>query len=184
MLFILAACNSASTTQDVALSPTGTLPSVRMTDITSTVSFTLSGGATGTYTLHEPLPISKLRHGHQEFTIDVNDGHATIFMAFIGYHGPDTYTLSEDTNGGDIHIALAQHTWDLSPLPPSYCVLTITSDTPITYANIDTPTAYTTIDRMKGFFSCPRLLSSNQQASQQPIEVSKGMIDIAIIVES
>ena len=165
-------------------SPTQTSPAIKATNITSTVSFTLSGGATGTYTLHEALPISKLRHGHQEFTIDVNDGHATIFMAFIGYHGPDTYMLSEDTNGGDIHIAIAQHMWDLSPLSSSRCVLTVSSDTPITYANIDTPTAYTTIDRMKGFFSCPRLLSSNQQAPQQPIEVSNGMIDIAIIVES
>jgi len=184
MLLLFVGCDNSSTTRIVALSPTRTLPPIATANIASTISFTLTGGATGTYTLHAPLPISKLRHGHREFTIDVNDKNTTIFLAFIGYHGPDTYTLSEDSNGGDIHIALAQHSWDLSPSQSAQCTLTITGDTPITYSNIDTPTAYTTIDRLKGFFSCPRLLSSNPKYPLQPIEVSKGMIDIAIIVES
>ena len=105
-------------------------------------------------------------------------------MAFYGYHGPATYALAETTDGGDVHIAFAQHTWDLSPKPPAQCTLTIASDTPTTYNNIDTPTAYTIIDRMRGSFSCPTLLSSNPTQPQPPITLSNGRIDIAMIVES
>jgi len=101
----------------------------------------------------------------------------SIFLAFYGYHGPDTYTLSEDINGGDVRIDFDHESasWDLSLRPKAQCTLTITSDT---------PTMDVGIDRMKGAFSCPLLPSSSPNHPQQPVAVSNGHIDVAIIVES
>ena len=143
----------------------------------STVSFTLNGGVTGAYIIQASLPTSKLRHGYREFTIDVADAGISIFLAFYGYHGPGTYTLSEDINGGDVHIDFYQESasWDLSLMPKAQCTLTITSDT---------PTMDVGIDRMKGTFSCPMLPSSSPNHRQQPVAVSNGHIDVAIIAES
>ena len=143
----------------------------------STVSFTLNGGVTGAYIIQASLPTSKLRHGYREFTIDVADAGISIFLAFYGYHGPGTYTLSEDINGGDVHIDFYQESasWDLSLMPKAQCTLTITSDT---------PTMDVGIDRMKGTFSCPLLASSSSNHPQQPVAVSNGHFDVAIIVES
>ena len=143
----------------------------------STVSFTLNGGVTGAYIIQASLPTSKLRHGYREFTIDVADAGISIFLAFYGYHGPGTYTLSEDINGGDVHIDFYQESasWDLSLMPKAQCTLTITSDT---------PTMDVGIDRMKGTFSCPMLPSSSPSRRQQPVTVSNGHFDVAIIAES
>jgi hypothetical protein len=143
----------------------------------STISFRLSGGANGRYTVHAPLPTSKLRHGHREFTIDVEHGGASVFIVFYGYKGPGTYMLAQVINGGDVHIALKKNTasWDLSLQPQARCTLTIQSDS---------PTQSTGLDRMKGSFSCPRLSSSAPAHPQQPVTVSDGAFDIAIIVES
>jgi hypothetical protein len=143
----------------------------------STVGFTLHGGVTGIYKIQTSLPTSKLRHGHREFTIDVAHAGISIFLAFYGYHGPGTYTLSEDINGGDVRINFYQKSasWDLTLRPGAQCTLTITSDTPTIYAGID---------RMRGAFSCPLLPSSSPNHPQQPVAVSSGHIDVAIIVES
>src|SRR6266436_7219810 len=146
-------------------------------DDVSIVSFTLNGGVTEAYSIQASLPTSKLRHGHREFTIDVAHAGSSIFLAFYGYHGPGTYTLSEDINGGDVRIALDHESasWDLSLRPKAQCKLTITSDS---------PTMDVGIDRMKGSFSCPLLPSSSPNHPQQPVAVSNGHIDVAIIVES
>jgi hypothetical protein len=143
----------------------------------STVSFTLNGGVTGVYTIHASLPTSKLRHGYREFTIDVADADMSIILAFYGYHGPGTYTLSSGSNGGDVRINFVHESvsWDLSLRPKDQCILTITSDT---------HTMYIGIDRMLGTFSCPLLPSSSPNHPQQPIAVSGGHIDVIIIVES
>jgi hypothetical protein len=127
--------------------------------------------------IHASSPTSKLRHDHREFTIDVAHAGMSIFLAFYGYHGPGTYTLSEGTNGGDVRIEFNQESasWDLSSKPMAQCSLTITSDTPMMYAGID---------RMKGAFSCPLLPSSSPNHTQRPVAVSSGRIDVAIIVES
>jgi len=101
----------------------------------------------------------------------------SIFLAFYGYHGPDTYTLSEDINGGDVRIDFDHESasWDLSLRPKAQCTLTIASDTPILHVGID---------RMRGAFSCPLLPSSSPTHPQQPVAVSSGHIDVAIIRES
>jgi hypothetical protein len=143
----------------------------------SSVSFMLNGGVTGEYVISTSTPTSKLRHGHKEFTIDVANAGMSIFIAFYGYHGPSTYMLSEDVNGGNVHINIEQKlaSWDLSLRPKAECTLTITSDTPTMSAGID---------RMEGTFFCPLLPSSSPTHPQQSVAVSKGHIDVAIIVES
>lgn len=184
LLFLLAGCNSPGVVQKT---PAKTGPSETSSSSTtnattaandvSTVSFTLHGGVSGIYMIHASLPTSKLRHGHREFTIDVAGAGMSIFLAFYGYHGPGTYTLSQDVNGGDVRIDFNQKatSWDLSLRPKAQCTLTITSDIPTMYAGID---------RMKGAFSCPLLPSISPNYSQLPVAVSSGHIDIAIIVES
>ncbi|HEV2654765.1 MAG TPA: hypothetical protein VGT82_07395, partial [Ktedonobacteraceae bacterium] len=143
----------------------------------STVTFALAGGANGNFTVHASLPTSKLRHGHREFTIDVEHAGASVFLVFYGYNGPGTYTLALVINGGDMHIALGKNTgsWDLSLQPQARCILTIQSDL---------PTQSTGLDRMKGSFSCPRLFSSTPGHPQKPVRVSDGSFDVAILVES
>jgi hypothetical protein len=188
LLFLLAGCgNTGNSPGVVQKTPAKTEPletgspfptnTTAAADGVSTVSFTLSGGVTGTYKIRASLPTSKLRHGHREFTIDVAHAGISIFLAFYGYHGPGTYKLSEDINGGDVRIDFEQESasWDLSLRPSAQCTLTITSDTPGTYVGID---------RMRGAFSCPLLPSSSPIHPQPPVAVSNGEIEVAIIVES
>jgi hypothetical protein len=188
LLLLLAGCANADSSPGVVqktpaktgpleTSSPSTADATTVANDLSTVSFTLNGGVTGLYMIHASLPTSKLRHGHREFTIDVAHAGMSIFLAFYGYHGPGTYTLSEEINGGDVRIDFDQESasWDLSLRPKAQCTLTITSDT---------PTMYVGLDRMKGTFSCPLLPSSSPNHPQQPVAVSSGHIDVAIIVES
>jgi hypothetical protein len=188
LLFLLAGCGNAGNSPGAAQktpartgsletgSPSSSIATILANEV-STVSFKLNGGVTGVYMIQASLPTSKLRHGYREFTIDVADAGMSIFLAFYGYHGPGTYTLTEDINGGDVRINFDHESasWDLSLMPKAQCTLTITSDT---------PTRYVGIDRMEGIFSCPLLPSSSPNHPQQPVAVSSGHIDIAIIVES
>jgi hypothetical protein len=188
LLFLLAGCGNAGNSPGAAQktpartgsletsSPSSSIATILANEV-STVSFKLNGGVTGVYMIQASLPTSKLRHGYREFTIDVADAGMSIFLAFYGYHGPGTYTLTEDINGGDVRINFnhGSASWDLSLRPKAQCTLTITSDT---------PTRYVGIDRMEGIFSCPLLPSSSPNHPQQPVAVSSGHIDIAIIVES
>lgn len=188
LLFLLAGCGNVSTTPGVVQKAPGNTESLAIgnphstsptspTNDTSTVSFTLDGGARGAYAVQASLPTSKLRHGHREFTIDVAHTGTSIFLAFYGYDGPGTYTLSGYSNGGDVRIDFDQESasWDLSLRPEAQCTLTVTNDTPTIYAGIH---------RMRGVFSCPLLFSSSPNHPQQPVKVSNGQIDVAIIVES
>ena len=188
LLFLLAGCSNLSNSPGaVQKTPAQTGPletgspfptnATTVANGASTVSFTLYGGVTGVYAIHASSPTSKLRHGHREFTIDVEHAGMSIFLAFYGYHGPGTYTLSEDINGGDVRIDIDHEnaSWDLSLRPKAQCTVTITSDT---------PSMYISIDRMLGTFSCPQLPSSSPNHPQQPVAVSSGHIDVAIIVES
>lgn len=188
LLFLLAACGNVGTTPGVAQKapgkteslPTGKPHPTSATSVTndmSTVSFTLDGGARGAYTIQASLPTSKLRHGHREFTIDVAHAGMSIFLAFYGYVGPGIYTLSGYSNGGDVRIDFDRESasWDLSLRPQAQCTLTITNDT----ATLDVG-----IHRMRGAFSCPLLFSSSPNHPREPVTVSNGHIDVAIIVES
>lgn len=143
----------------------------------STIHFTLSGGNNGRYTVHASLPTSKLRHGHREFTVDVEQSGMSVFLVFYGYEGPATYTLAQIINGGDVHIALGKNTssWDLSLQAKAHCTMTVQSIMLI---------QSTGLGRMKGTFSCPLLFSSTPNHPAKPVTVSNGTFDVAIIIES
>src|SRR5258708_9503994 len=143
LLFLLAGCANAGNSPGAMQKPpattgllqTGSPPTTDATTVAndlSTVSFTLHGGATGLYLIHASLPTSKLRHGHREFTIDVAHAGMSIILAFYGYHGPATYTLSEVSNGGDVRIDFDHESasLDLSFKPEAQCTLTIASISP------------------------------------------------------
>ena len=187
LLFLLAGCGNSPGVVQKTPAQTGPLETgspfptggTAVANEVSTVSFTLHGGVTGVYTIHASLPTSKLRHGFREFTIDVADAGMSIILAFYGYHGPGTYTLARGSDGGDVRIGFDQGSasWDLSSSSPkTQCTLTITSDTPTL--------VYAGLDRMEGAFSCPSLPSSSPTHRQQPVTVSNGRIDVAIIRES
>ncbi len=143
----------------------------------STITFSLTGGQSARYALHAASPTSKLRHGHREFTIDIEDAPRSLFIVFYGYMGPGNYTLTKNTNGGDVHISLgnAAPAWDLSLQPKASCVMTIRSDTPTTLAGLD---------RMQGTLACPLLFSSNPDVPKPVVTLRDGSFDIAILVES
>jgi len=143
----------------------------------STIKFSLVGGKSATYTLHAATPISMLRHGHREFTIDIVDAKLSIFIVFYGYQGPGNYTLTKTTNGGDVHFSLGDTApaWDLSLQPQASCALAVLSDT---------PTALAPLDRMQGTLTCPRLFSSNPTYPQSPVSLQNSSFDIAMLVES
>src|SRR5258708_39989750 len=150
LLFLLAGCGNTSnssglvqktSTKTEQLGTSSPFPTNTTTiaDDVSTVSFTLYGGVTGAYSIHTSSPTSKLRHGHREFTIDVAHAGSSIFLAFYGYHGPGTYTLSEDINAGDVRIDFYQESasWDLSLMPKAQCTLMSTNELPTMYVCIN-----------------------------------------------
>lgn len=180
MVFALMGCGSATGSMGISATGTASVSGTSTTTILnteSTISFTLSGGNTGSYTVHAAVPTSKLRHGHREFTIDVEQNGMAVFLVFYGYQGPATYTLAQNINGGDIHIALGKNTesWDLSLHPQAQCTMTVQSDI---------PTHSMGLDMMSGSFSCPLLFSSAPEHPVKPVSVSSGTFTIAIIVES
>lgn len=178
MLLVVAGCGAPGIGLSKRSTPfasgTGT-PSPAIGD--SRVTFTLMGGQNASYALYATVPTSKLRHGHREFTINVIDADLSLFIVFYGYQGPGSYILSNAVNGGDVHIGL-QHdefSWDLFVQPTASCRLIVASETPTSNAGLD---------RLKGFFTCTRLLSSSPEHPERPVTVTNGSFDIAIIVES
>jgi hypothetical protein len=169
----LGAASSISPTVSRATSTSATSPA----QIVSTASFTLTGGANASYTLRAVVPTSKLRHGHREFTINIESAGISLFIVFYGYQGPGSYTLTNAVNGGDTHIGLQndERSWDLFLQPTASCSLVVMSET---------PTSSTGIDKLQGRFACPRLFSSSPAHPQQPVAVQHGIFDLAIIVES
>lgn len=127
------------------------------------------------YTIHTVPPLSKLRHGHQEFTINLANGDKSLIIAFIGYSGPASYTLSNRTNGGDVRITLGQQYWDLSLVPTDSCSLTILSDI---------PTEQSGLHRMQGRFACPTLPPGGVDKPVRAVTITDGTFDVLIIVES
>lgn len=128
-----------------------------------------------TYTIHTTAPLSKLRHGHQEFTINLANAHNSLIIAFIGYSGPASYTLANRTNGGDVRITLGQQYWDLSLTPTASCSLTILSDIPTQQAGLD---------RMQGRFACPMLPPGGLDKTAHAVRGTNGTFDVLILVES
>ncbi len=127
------------------------------------------------YTIHASTPFSKLRHGHQEFTINLAQTNKSLIIAFIGYTGPASYTITNSVNGGDVRITLGQQFWDLSLIPTASCSLTIFSDI---------PTEQVGLHRMQGRFSCPVLPLGGLTKPTPTVAITNGAFDVLIIVES
>lgn len=178
ILLVAAGCGAPGIAFSMKSAPsangTGT-PSPAIDD--SRIAFTLTGGQNARYTLYAAIPTSKLRHGHREFTISVIDTGFSLFIVFYGYQGPGSYILSNSVNGGDVHIGLQndEFSWDLLVQPAASCSLIVANETPTSNAGLD---------RLKGSFTCTRLLSSSPAHPQRPVTVTNGSFDIAIIVES
>ena len=179
LLFCLAGCGQTGATSSIAqtASRATSTSAVSHSQIVSTASFTLTGGENASYTLRATMPTSKLRHGHREFTINLESAGISLFIVFYGYQGPGSYTLTNTVNGGDTHIGLQndERSWDLFMQPTASCGLVVTSET---------PTSTTGIDELRGTFACTRLFSSSPADPQQPVAVQHGTFDLAIIVES
>jgi hypothetical protein len=153
--------------------------------LTNTISFKLTGAVQGSYSITSTALTSKLRHGHREFTIEVDNSGQSVIMAFYGYDGPAAYTLDGVVNGGDVRVdpgkgSLPGQTegataWDLPQRQSVSCALRVSSDT---------PTQYTGIDRLLGSFSCPFLASTNPVLSHKSVALDQGRFDLFILVES
>jgi hypothetical protein len=141
----------------------------------STASFSLTNDTSQQDTLQSSHTTSKLRHGHQELTIEVDDARQSLIIAFIGYSGPATYSLINQINGGDVRVTSGEQFWDLALNPKLSCTLQILSDS---------LTQQMGIHRMRGNFSCPQLPSGPQNISSRPAILSNGRFDILIVVES
>lgn len=127
------------------------------------------------YVFHDTDQLSKLRHGHKEFTIDLTDGRNSLIIAFYGYIGPGAYTLENRVNGGDVRLTENGQYWDLSLLPTATCDLHIISDD---------PTSEIGIDRMHGTVACRQLLAGPLNAPSFPITVRSSVFTLSVIVES
>ena len=173
----LTATSSSSTgTRDVGdSSDTGN--TIVADNNTSTIGFALSGGASGSYTIHSNPTLSKLRHGHREFTVDLTNHEQTIFLVFYGYDGPGSYTLTNTINGGDVRLDIGrgQGSWDLALQPQASCSLTILSETSTSEAGLH---------KMTGSFSCPLLAPVSGASAKSSTMIRNGQFDIFIIVES
>lgn len=174
LLFILSSC--AAPQPDRALPPT---PTSSSRPLTSTITLPLTGAIDHTYTISATprTPTSKLRHGHKEFTFYLTDGSASLILAFYGYEGPRTYTLSAVINGGDVRIALDKEAraWDLSTHDSASCTLTIATDK---------PTSQPSISIMTGSLTCPILLPANPTHPDKSITLTNAQFTIAILIES
>jgi hypothetical protein len=182
LLLLLTACNAADSPQQSHATPAVTSQATSATNAgaqvntISTVSFITTGDVAGTYNIHTATLTSKLRHGHKEFTIFMQDSGKALTIAFYGYEGPGTYTLAGLVNGGDVRIVLGNDdAWDLAMKPDVACTLTIAKQT---------PTQLVGIDHMTGDFTCPQLHSAYATHPQKSIAVNHGSFDLMIIVES
>ncbi len=185
---LLAACGGGGN------APTGTTPSGSSASLpttsgsfptyTSTVTFTLTGGEQGTYTVSEnahgatnnPSQLMMLFRDHsgKEFNMTLN-----------GYTGPGSYTLVPQSTivSDNLEIGLSDQTsWDLasvvstlpagSSLSQITCSVTIASDTPVASAVIGG------LHRLTGSFSCPKLAATPGFQQAAPITVTNGQLDV------
>ncbi|GLV55326.1 hypothetical protein KDH_21730 [Dictyobacter sp. S3.2.2.5] len=177
-LIVSIACFTSCTdgTKGVAASPVVTPTTLYTTAVTwSQATFSFAGTTPQSYRLRSTATISKLRHGHKEFTIDIVDAERSLIIVFYGYSGPATYTLTNQVNGGDVRITSGKQYWDLALIPSLSCSLIIQSDIPTTSPGIN---------HMRGQFICPILPAGHSNISQHAVAIDNGQFDISIIVES
>ncbi|GHO45010.1 hypothetical protein [Ktedonospora formicarum] len=179
LLILLTGCATTSKTVMSAQQPTAepTWPKAGMSIPESNrVTFQVTGARTETSTWQSHILTSKLRHRLKEFTIFIQEEDKSLIIAFYGYAGPGSYTLSGPTNGGDIRLDFGPQTgaWDLKLQAGITCDLRITRDE---------PSAQPGVNHMQGTFNCPQLhaIGSNKAGT---LVLSQASFDIYILLES
>jgi hypothetical protein len=171
-----ASASVSSVSSPLAISPLAKLESVSIATI-ATYTDTQNAGINraSRYIFHDKEQRSKLRHGHQEFTINLVDGYNALIIAFYGYTGPHTYLLENRVNGGDVRLSTNEQYWDLALQPTAVCTLQILSDTPTSQIGIDT---------MRGEVACPQVAAGPRNATSSPIAIRSSVFMILMRVES
>jgi len=178
LMIILAACGGGSpnstTGTNGTSSPhaTNTAPSSGSGNIPtkSAVSFTASGGLTGTYTISDNNTASN--YAKKAFGIVVQNQSWVFTLSYTSdYTGPGTYTIKFAPITGSVVFSSVDGTkrWELDP--PSSCQLTVTGDTALNAEG-------TQYHEVKGSFSCPSLASQ----SSSPLKLTNGQFDIVALV--
>jgi hypothetical protein len=179
LIIILASCGGSSTGSTTGTPGNGSTPSG---DTTSTVSFTASGGLTGSYTLNagessQLLTTSK----NKQLTINAVGGGLSANIVVLPYTGPGSYTLSnkyfaDNSQKETIDFQKGQKVWGgYIRLSPSWtCSLTIASDTATTLTV--SGQVYTNFRKIKGSFSCSQVLSALN--TDPPVNLSNGQFDV------
>ena len=118
---------------------------------------------------------SLLRHGHREFTVDLEDGTTSLIIAFYGYNGPGSYRLQNGVNGGDVRLAAGKQYWDLALQPQASCTLRILSQS---------PTAQADIDRLRGNVVCPLVAAGPANETSKPVALRIDDLTISLRIAS
>jgi hypothetical protein len=160
---------------------TNATPTASPVNLTGTVSFTASGGLTGSFNASLPKGASAasyIQKGPTGKVLDVVVNSATLDfeLGLSPYPGPGSYTLlpfqtkpAPGTFSGTVRISNHQSTWSLHP--SAQCKVTITSDTALNIKVQNTP-----LDEIKGTFTCPTL--TPDAGSATPLTVTQGQFDV------
>lgn len=180
LIILLTACGGGGNTGSTTSASNTVVPSVTMGTTfpnlvkpASVVSFTASGGLSGSYTLSDKDAASTIgaSASGKALNLAVKDQDWNFVLGYSPYTGPGTYTAAytagSNTTGG-VSLVNTGNTKMWRLMPPASCHLTIASDTPLTVEG-------TTYHEIKGSFSCPSLASL---LSSAPLTISNGQIDV------
>src|ERR1051326_7578948 len=174
LLLLFTACtggNGAGASANVTVTPT--TPPV---PAQSTLSFTASGGLSGSYSINDPGRGSN--YGTQALGVIVGDQNWYFTMSFRPYPGPGTYSFSNIPSSppwGSVEFASSDGTKAWQLIQPATCQVTVTSDTAFKTVKGSPP-----YHEVKGTFACPSLTSTTETA----LAVSNGQFDIVALVAS
>ncbi len=179
-VLLVSACEGSSggPTGATSSTPTATSTPAPATNASSptksTVTFTASGGLTGTYTISDN---DRGSNYGKALTILVGDQNWNFSLSYSAYTGPKSYTFKFDASNppwGSLVLASKDGTKRWSLTPATSCQMTVTSDT--TLAAGGGPGHH----EVKGSFSCPSLAPISTSAA--PLVITNGQFDIVALV--
>jgi hypothetical protein len=174
LLLLLTGCGGigGSTTTNT-ITPTPSIPPI---PAQSTLSFTASGGLSGTYTFKDSGRGSS--YTSQELVVLVGDQNWFFTMSYNPYKGPGTFTFSSVPTSppwGSVAFSSTDGTKAWQLVPPATCQLTVTSDVALKNAR-----GVAQYHEVKATFSCSSLSSLTADA----LAISSGQFDIVAQVLS
>jgi hypothetical protein len=169
LALLLTACGSG----DAPTGPTGTpTPTPIPFPAQSTVSFTASGGLSGSYTINDPGTGST--YSNQALNVVVGDQDWFFTLSYHPYPGPGTYSfsnISTNASWGSVAFSSKDGTKAWLLLSSATCQLAVTSD-----IDLKTPASGPQYHEVKGTFSCPTL--TPPPPSGDPLAISDGQFDV------